>query len=536
MEKYLCYDIKGIQHYIFAIPKLKYCIGGSRQIDDFDKNDTKGLPQDIKGCQLIFAGGGKGAFHCDDEDVANKLKMGLVKLAHGKGLTIRFGCDENYENAAKNITDTYCYQPESLDGHPCSVSGMYPTTSDVHPLMKEREKLGSEHGYESQTETKLLEQLKERTGKEYSFFYNVKEGDYGSHKGDPSGDMGYESLGCRNRWAVICMDGNDIGMQFTKFKEAFPYEANKDKWREWLPVMSQELDECTRAAFVAGMLAVEKEYSAFVDKAYSNGDERKNVLPMRPLIVGGDDVTVLVGCNYAMTFVKAVVEEFTKHSRECKKGQFTDSSQIWVGTGGSLAISAGILYAPVTLPLHSALDYAELLLKSAKTKGRALKKTDALVPSPACLDWESVTEGLIESPASRRQREFKFTDFSDDKEECFELTCRPYSLEEFSKLETIKGEMQKLPGTVQNQMHRNLFAPKAARLAFYARLAKNHAKEASQLMEPVSEVSNEYGEYWENETSGKCVIHKTRIIDALLLLQEEHRIAQGQKQLEEAIK
>ena len=62
MPHYLCYDIKGIQHYIFQVPKLKCCIGGSRQIDEFDKKDVEKILQEMDGsvsCRLkkIYSGG-----------------------------------------------------------------------------------------------------------------------------------------------------------------------------------------------------------------------------------------------------------------------------------------------------------------------------------------------------------------------------------------------------------------------------------------------------------------------------------------------
>ena len=60
---YLCYDIRGIQSFIFRIPKLKYIIGGSAVIDRFDRETIKNLmlPQ---GCERLFTGGGKGTFSC----------------------------------------------------------------------------------------------------------------------------------------------------------------------------------------------------------------------------------------------------------------------------------------------------------------------------------------------------------------------------------------------------------------------------------------------------------------------------------------
>ena len=41
-ECYLCYDIKGIQQFIFSVPKLKYVVGASLLIDEFDRKAGEG--------------------------------------------------------------------------------------------------------------------------------------------------------------------------------------------------------------------------------------------------------------------------------------------------------------------------------------------------------------------------------------------------------------------------------------------------------------------------------------------------------------
>ena len=83
MSIYLCYDLKGIQQYIFQIPKLKCCIGGSRQVDEFDRLEANVLKVD--GCEVIFTGGGKGAFRCLDAAVCEKVKEALRDMASPRG-------------------------------------------------------------------------------------------------------------------------------------------------------------------------------------------------------------------------------------------------------------------------------------------------------------------------------------------------------------------------------------------------------------------------------------------------------------------
>ena len=78
MSIYLCYDLKGIQQYIFQIPKLTCCIGGSRQIDDFDRNVAGKCS--VNGVRLIYSGGGKGAFECDSENSLAQWKISWLKM------------------------------------------------------------------------------------------------------------------------------------------------------------------------------------------------------------------------------------------------------------------------------------------------------------------------------------------------------------------------------------------------------------------------------------------------------------------------
>ncbi|MBQ7651505.1 MAG: hypothetical protein IJS15_11135 [Victivallales bacterium] len=493
MSMYLCYDLKGIQQYIFQVPKLKSCIGGSRQIDDFDRLDAGGLQ--VPGCAMIYTGGGKGAFECADEPSMQGAKSALVELARRKGLTIRFGFDDDYTRAAREIRETYVYQPDELDGHPCQLSGLYPTNSGVHPLMKQRLEKGGEHGMEGHAEKEFLEAIRRECGRpELHFFYDVDSA--GSREGRDAA----EALGNRNRWAVVCMDGNDMGSQFLSFLSRNPSES---EWKSWLPKMSRCLDECTREAAKSAMVSVAKSHLE------ANGGD---TLPLRPLIVGGDDVTVLVGCDYALEFVETVMEEFEKASRR--------HSELWVGTGGVLTISGGILYAPVSLPLHSALEYAEELLASAKSHGRELNKDKGRSASPACLDWESVTEGMLDSAGDRRRRELMFVD--DETGNKVELTARPYSLDELNAVKALRDELTTVPRSIQHEIHPALYSGLARRLAFYAKIGKNHPLLESLLREPVPGVGGVYGEGW--SVSGAGGIQRTSVLDALLLLQEEHRM------------
>src|SRR5574344_135430 len=237
---YLCYDIRGIQTFIFRIPKLKYIIGGSALIDRFDRETMPGL--DVPGCRLLFAGGGKGSFSCDSEKCASELQTRITGEAHCIGLDIRFGKNEDYSAASKNATELFPYIPEDLTGEPCPVSGLYPVMDGrPHPTVQKRlfsrgEKMFRwfEHRL---LNADMLSPLPEEYG-DAEFFGNVSAtNDAG--KRDAEGERGSAALGDRNRWAVICMDGNDMGSQMQiKIRELKDGTNAQEQMPRWIQTMS----------------------------------------------------------------------------------------------------------------------------------------------------------------------------------------------------------------------------------------------------------------------------------------------------------
>jgi hypothetical protein len=179
--------------------------------------------------------------------------------------------------------------------------------------------------------------------------------------------------------------------------------------------MSVNLERCTRGAFLT---ALARTLSAWVEQVGEAGLEvcsvdaagdrgpRRLVLPFRPLILGGDDVTLLAHSSWTLPFVQTMAAEFQERSRRA-----ADQSEIrplWPATGDRLSISAGILFAKTTFPLHMAIPCADSLLASAKGRYRTLHQRGE--PAPAAVDWEAVTETLVDTPADRRNRELRFAD------------------------------------------------------------------------------------------------------------------------------
>lgn len=142
---YLCYDIKGIQRFIFSVPKLKCIVGASSLIDRFDRETAPACGGRLNAA-WIFSGGGRGAFRCAASDDAEALAQELVKAAHDFGLDLRIGINDDFCQAAHHADQLHPWRPDSLDGDPCAMSGFWPVAKEkvpnvkkgVHPLIWRR--------------------------------------------------------------------------------------------------------------------------------------------------------------------------------------------------------------------------------------------------------------------------------------------------------------------------------------------------------------------------------------------------------------
>ena len=523
-DLFLCYDLKGIQSFIFQVPRLRRIVGGSALVDRFDRETAPNLA--ATGAELLFSGGGKGAFRCDNPEVAGSLKATLIAEAHTIGAGIQFGMQSDFAEAAHAIDSYHPYLPPVGPGlvHPCSDSGLYPVKDRglVHPVIQRREYSQGDRmnrWFEERIVSHLTpEAATSLDGRALSFFSEIAATD----GADAAGRAAHAALGARNRWAVIAMDGNDVGSQFAA-------AAKGQGLAGWVGHMGKALDAASFAATIAGMAAVLKEWATDRDTVeQATLDGKAVILPLRPLVVGGDDIVVLCHAAHAMTFVQAACTKFAEAASDSDARYRAESkdSSLWPATGGKISISAGVLFCSTGLPLSSAIPYAESLLASAKHKGRALKK--GRDPAPACVDWEHVTESLLDHPGLRRMRELRFVDM-DLGHEVVELTRRPYTVEGVENLLKLCTRYRDVPGTIRHQIQRGLRAGFWDRQVMLARLGKHQDKLAADLAEEADRdrKANKLPKdtRWERiEDSPGIGRRHTDVIDALQLMEEASRM------------
>ncbi|MBQ9275944.1 MAG: hypothetical protein IJ228_14165 [Succinivibrio sp.] len=199
-----------------------------------------------------------------------------------------------------------------------------------------------------------------------------------------------ELAGDDKRIAFIHMDGNDLGKLFRSQLES--NEQNEqlsavDSLRN-MKELSSLVSRAGSVAFSKAALKVfefAKDNKLLEPKKRRNGtsDRRKLVMPLRPLVLGGDDVTVVVRADLALLFMDAFIKNFEAEASH---------------NGRHLTMGAGMVVCAPGYPFLKAFELCETLLKNAK------KLTEKMDPRPSSLDYLVLSAETESDVGAMRER------------------------------------------------------------------------------------------------------------------------------------
>jgi hypothetical protein len=247
--------------------------------------------------------------------------------------------------------------------------------------------------------------------------------------------------------AVIHADGNGLGEIFQNFDRHTGLKDNNCSPREYIEKyrkFSLALDVCTINAAGNALKTLQQRF---------RNENKNNVgkaIPVVPLILGGDDLTVLCDGQYALKFVYEFLRQFESETEKIKEYEYLkkDSEgnpllidgktvfEILTGVVPEIAgkafgvprlgICAGVAIVKAHFPFHQAYKLAEQLLKSAKDVKRRIKSKNKNEQYPcSALDYHI----LYDSTASRLE---EIRDKMKSDNQATWLYARPYVVSEFS--------------------------------------------------------------------------------------------------------
>jgi hypothetical protein len=440
-------DMPGIKQFIFADDTLAEIRGASALLDRLNREDTPHLLKKYlqrSGASLIqtvFANAGTGQFLVEANDSRSidraidmlssdlrTLSEGEVRLAYGLAT---FESTRDYHQAVAEAHARLRRLRETGDGH-CAVTLM--------PLMMECESLshlpaegrfawGQESRFLSAASRLKRAESREsrREGAWAEWMVHLAKGDRRlSHVnwerlrprdfediGEASSRSGYIGL--------VYADGNAMGRLVQELDDA-------DTAGEF----SRIVDSCIRHACYTALEQVLAAEVQVIREA--SQDHIPSRLPADILLLGGDDMLVVLPADRALCFAQAAMQQFTEAARKeiAKLGPPVRTFfEERLPPGHGPTISCGVAFGRDSYPFYLLLDLAEELLRQAKGAGSEdLSKTEFW--APGYLDFHLISGAASHELEAVRRDVYQIA--TNEKR-----TTRPLSLEKLGSLRQAVG-------------------------------------------------------------------------------------------------
>jgi hypothetical protein len=189
--------------------------------------------------------------------------------------------------------------------------------------------------------------------------------------------------------ALIHIDGNGLGILLMALKTALA-DSNLDDYRRGFRHFSEALNKAT--------IAAARKATKFVyDTAkYLNKKDNKLMIPMRPIVLGGDDITLLCRADLASEYSQIFCREFKDASEIALKPLFERYLKTDTALKPYLTASGGILYHKAGHPFTHSHHLVEELCAYAKRLTKSVNQSDQQV-GPAALAFHRLSNAVYEN-------------------------------------------------------------------------------------------------------------------------------------------
>ncbi len=409
-------SVQGIQNFIFETNKLKEIIGASELVEDICTTkfqDFAGVKKQNENENWIqgAAGNIKYLFEETEEEVCRRVYYGFPKevMEYAPGVTISQGLVQvegplnikHFDELERNLKVGRNKPVPFLDFGLMAIRRSLKTglPSSAESLIHDE---NPDHG--------TLAKLKKQ-GNRYELLAKFI-GDNEPEKTNDLFPVDFSEITGKDikSWlAVIHADGNGLGTVLGKLSLGLqdkPGNYTIKAFRDFSVNLEKSTIKAAREAF---------------NKVFPRKDKR---IPFRPVILGGDDLTVIIQAEMALDFASLFLQYFEEETSKMLGGFFKENNI----NINNLTACAGIAYVKESYPFHYSAHMADLLCKDAKKASGIINRD---LP-PSSLAFYKVQPSFIvaEDFDSIAEHELKTDDFS--------FKAGPYFLEEFNGYSTIE--------------------------------------------------------------------------------------------------
>jgi GGDEF domain-containing protein len=266
--------------------------------------------------------------------------------------------------------------------------------------------------------------------------------------------------------ALISADGNSFGQILETINDEKLYQKFSDK-----------LYALTIEAMAS---AAKNELPQPFPKPNESGRVR-HLLPFMPIILGGDDFSILLPAEYALPFTRAfceafaegsmrrpaiqqVISQFRKERPDVAEWLFPNRGSAW------LTLSAGVAMAKPHFPISAYQRLAGQLRANAK---RALRSYPSATAEGGMMDFALITTATVQELTKLRKR-YELDDGT-------HLTARPYTLAKFRLLEKLRDALCEIPRSKRKFLYAEFWRGRASGIEAYKFVLKRELRAAPEI-------------------------------------------------------
>jgi hypothetical protein len=365
-------SVQGIQDFIFQTNDLKDIIGASGLVENACKHAFEEFVG--KGNWLVKAAGNIKCIYTSGDECKAAVKNFPKKVMEmAPGITISQAVVEyksDFKTAVEKL-EKYLTVQRNMPAHSLTLGlmGIVRSRKTGLPAIKYVEKIPVDEATDKQQSASAKEFVKTLCKK------CLGDGiDY------PKIAFDIDKMTLKNDWiAIIHADGNGFG----KIIQAIGTDCDK------LKSFSEILEDVTQQAAQLAFKAIETKF-----------DKNDNI-PVRPIILGGDDLTIICRADLAIKYTEKFMQHFESKSEELLKDGLKEAKL------KKLTTCAGIAFIKSSYPFYYGYDLAEKLCDEAKKEAKG-KPVDGLAPS--CLMFHKVKDSFIENYETIVKRELTTRD------------------------------------------------------------------------------------------------------------------------------
>ncbi|HHY73705.1 MAG TPA: hypothetical protein GX497_10900 [Bacillus bacterium] len=425
------YDVTGIQKYIFQSSKLKENMGASTIVANITKQylyetieekcqhyhidwekDTnfKMLSNPTLEAEVIYSGGGKAVVAYQQIEVAKKVNQALSeKILLKTGVNLLICVIEKVEGIdfQKDLDQLYAKIHKKKNEYPPAkpMLGLSITelcTRSQRPVsnIDTTESIKKYVPFELYSKQKAAYEF-QKEAKNNCLYFDCSKYEM---------PLDLDDLGRRDgesHIAIIHIDGNSLGKTLQKYLEQYKdYQEAVAFIRTFSAFIAETYREVFKKMTRKLIHAIENQS---LERLKLKQKSEKIMLPLRDIVLNGDDVTFVCDARIALSLTKKFLEEIQKYS-------IPNSDE-------KLSACAGIAIVKPHFPFQQAYEIAEHCCSYAKAKAKAIHSDTP----KSWLDFHIVQGGISEELHQIRQKYYTYPEHKLDKGyHTYHLLWRPW--------------------------------------------------------------------------------------------------------------